>query len=108
MEVGVMSSTSNGLPHNNSNGNGTTVAVTQEKNANNKTTNGATLLTAAEIQKKPQKGKVESIGQEDPWFKQATSKGVKVLHLPLTHLSGSVYMHQICVWQHVRLGKEKA
>jgi hypothetical protein len=43
--------------------------MTQEKNANNKTTNGAALSTAAEIQKKPQKGKVESIGQEDPWFK---------------------------------------
>jgi hypothetical protein len=82
--------------------------VTQEKNANNKTTNGAPLSTVAEIQKKPQKGKVESIGQEDPWFKQAASKGIKVLFLPLTHLGGSVYMHQICVWQHVRLGKEKA
>jgi hypothetical protein len=58
--------------------------MTQEKNANNKTTNGAALSTAAEIQKKPQKGKVESIGQEDPWFKQAASKGVKVLPLPLT------------------------
>jgi len=81
--------------------------VTQEKNANNKTTNGTTLSTAAEIQKKPQKGKVESIGQEDPWFKQATSKGVKVLPLPFTHLGGSVYMHQICVWQHVKLSKEK-
>jgi hypothetical protein len=107
MEVGVMSSTSNGLPRSSSNGNGATAAaagngataaaasngaaaaaaaVTQEKNANNKTTNGAALSTAAEIQKKPQKGKVESIGQEDPWFKQATSKGVKVLPLPLTHL----------------------
>jgi hypothetical protein len=63
--------------------------MTQEKNANNKTTNGAALSraafsTAAEIQKKPQKGKVESIGQEDPWFKQAASKGVKVPPLPLT------------------------
>ncbi|CAK9200591.1 unnamed protein product [Sphagnum troendelagicum] len=58
--------------------------MTQEKNANNKTTNGAALSTAAEIQKKPQKGKVESIGQEDPWFKQAASKGVKVLPLRLT------------------------
>jgi hypothetical protein len=110
MEVGVMSSTSNGLPRSSSNGNGATAAaagngataaaasngaaaaaaaaaaVTLEKNANNKTTNGAALSTAAEIQKKPQKGKVESIGQEDPWFKQATSKGVKVLPLPLTHL----------------------
>jgi hypothetical protein len=51
---------------------------------------------------------MESIGQEDPWFKQATSKGVKVLPLPFTHLGGSVYMHQICVWQHVKSGKEKA
>jgi hypothetical protein len=105
MEVGVMSSTSNGLPRSSSNGNGATAAaagngataaaasngaaaaaVTQEKNANNKTTNGAALSTAAGIQKKPQKGKVESIGQEDPWFKQATSKGVKVLPLPITYL----------------------
>jgi PIN domain nuclease of toxin-antitoxin system len=82
--------------------------VTQKKNANNKTTNGVALSTTAEIQIKPQKGKVESIGQEDPWFKQAASKGVHVLPLPFTHLGGSVYMHQICVWQHVKLGEEKA
>ncbi|CAM6009163.1 unnamed protein product [Sphagnum balticum] len=96
-----MSSTSNGLPRSSSNGNGATAAaagngataaaasngaaaaaVNQEKNANNKTTNGAAFSTAAEIQKKPEKGKVESIGQEDPWFKQATSKGVKVSVVP--------------------------
>ncbi|CAK9191461.1 unnamed protein product [Sphagnum troendelagicum] len=79
--------------------NGATIAtiVTQEKNANNKTTNGTALSTATEIQKKPQKGKVESKGQEDPWFKQVASKGVKVPPLLLTHLGRSVYMHQIYV-----------